>query len=147
MELDLSQHFCPNPECGNYGIQGAGNITTNTTYGKQQTRLLRCKSCNHRFSERHHTVFFGLHTDEKTITEILTCLAEGNSIRGCARIKNVDKDTVQRILEHARSHCEGILKALLKDLHLTECQLDELWCFIKKRVFPDAGRTGASRMG
>ena len=133
MELDLSQHFCPNPDCNDFGVIGAGNITTSATYGKQQTRLLRCKSCNHRFSERHHTVFFGLHTDEKTITEILTCLAEGNSIRGCARIKGVSKDTVLRILERARNHCEKVLSELLKDLNLTECQFDELWRFIKKK--------------
>lgn len=69
--------------------------------------------------------------DEKTIIAIILCLAEGMSIRDCARVKGVNKDTVQRILERARQHCEKVLSALLKDLHLTECQLDELWSFIK----------------
>lgn len=136
MELDLSQQFCPNPHCKDYGQKGAGNIGTNTTFGKHGIRLLRCKTCEKRFSERHNTVFSGLHLDEKTITEILLCLAEGASIRGCARIKGVDKDTVQRILERARRHCNKVLSELLRDLNLTECQLDELWSFIKKRVFP-----------
>jgi len=57
MELDLSQHFCPNPDCKDYGRKGLGNITTNTTFGKQKIRLLRCKTCNKRFSERRNTVF------------------------------------------------------------------------------------------
>jgi len=135
MELDFSQYFCPNPDCINYGKKGLGNITTSTTFGKQRIQLLRCKTCNKRFSERHSTVFSGLHLEEKTITEILLCLAEGLSIRSCARVKGVNKDTVQRVLERARQHCLRILSELLKDLHLTECQMDELWSFIKKRVF------------
>ena len=137
MKNDFSQHFCPNQDCPDYGKTGLGNITTSTTFGKQHIQLLRCKTCNKRFSERYHTVFAGLHLDETTITEILLCLAEGMSIRGCARAKNVDKDTVQRILERARSHCTKVLNDLLKDLNLTECQLDELWSFIKKRVFSE----------
>lgn len=147
MQLDLSQHFCPNPQCQDYGVRSAGNITTSTTFGPQNIRLLRCKTCNHRFSERRHTVFFGLRLPEKDLVDILTCLAEGNSIRGCARIKGVSKDTVQRVLERAKSHCEKVLSELLRDLNLSECQLDELWSFIKKRVFTEAGRLGSSRMG
>ena len=143
MKLDLLNHFCPNPECKDYGIRGAGNITTSTTFGKQKIKLLRCKTCNKRFSERHNTVFYGLRLKEQTITDILSCLAEGVSIRGCARIKSVSKDTVQRILERSRAHCLKVLTELLSDLNLSECQLDELWSFIKKRVF--VSRT--SRMG
>jgi len=144
MELDLSKHFCPNPNCKDYGIRGTGNITTSTTFGKQCIRLLRCKTCNKRFSERHHTVYSGLRLEEQTITDILSCLAEGMSIRGCARIKGVSKDTVQRILERTRVHCQKVLIELLYDLNLTECQLDELWSFIKKRVFPHPARSRAS---
>jgi transposase-like protein len=136
MELDLSQHFCPNPDCKDYGNKGLGNITTSTTFGKQQIQLLRCKTCNKRFSERHNTVFSGLRLDEKTVNEILLGLAEGLSIRACARVKGVNKDTVQRVLERARQHCIKVLNQLLKDLYLTECQMDELWSFIKKRVLP-----------
>jgi predicted DNA-binding protein (UPF0251 family) len=79
---------------------------------------------------------YQLHLDEKTVTEILLGLAEGLSIRACARVKDVNKDTVQRVLERARHHCTKVLNQLLKDLQLTECQLDELWAFIKKRVIP-----------
>lgn len=136
MELDLSHQFCPNPDCKDYGKKGLGNITTSTTFGEQHIQLLRCRTCNKRFSERHHTVFAGLRLDEKTVTEILLGLAEGLSIRACARVKGVNKDTVQRVLERARHHCIKVLTELVKDLHLTECQMDELWAFIKKRVLP-----------
>jgi transposase-like protein len=145
MHLDLNSQFCPNPKCADYGVRSAGNITTSTTFGKQKIRLLRCKTCNKRFSERHHTVYAGLRLPEQTITDILLCLAEGMSIRACARVKGVSKDTVQGILERSCAHCQKILTQLLQDLNLRECQLDELWSFIKKRVFaPSARRLRAS---
>ena len=49
--IDLSNYFCPNPNCEDHGIRGKGNITTSTRYGKNKTHLLRCKTCNQRFSE------------------------------------------------------------------------------------------------
>lgn len=63
---------------------------------------------------RHHTVFSGLRLDEKTVNENLLGLAEGLSIRACARVKGVNKDTVQRVLERARQHCIKVLNQLLK---------------------------------
>jgi DNA invertase Pin-like site-specific DNA recombinase len=71
--------------------------------------------------------------DEDMIERVVRCLAEGNSIRATARIMGIDKDTVYRVFERASSHCHKVLTELLTDLHLEECQLDELWSFVKKR--------------
>jgi len=131
--MDISQCYCPNTECEDYGIKGHENIVCYDTYGKQKTKLLRCKTCKTRFSERRNTVFFGFHLDETHIEKVVRCLAEGNSIRATARIMGIDKDTVYRIFERASTHCQKVLGELLKDLRLEECQLDELWSFVKKR--------------
>ena len=131
--MNISHCFCPNKECEDYAKKGQSNIVRYDTYGKQKTKLLRCRTCKTRFSERRNTVFFGLHLDESTIERVVRCLAEGNSIRATARIMEIDKDTVYRIFERASSHCQKVLTDLLKDLHLEECQLDELWSFVKKR--------------
>ena len=48
--------------------------------------------------------------------------------------------TGYRVFEHASSHCQKVFSELLKDLHLEECQLDELWSFVKKRKKPYALR-------
>ena len=131
--MDISQCYCPNKECEDYGKKGQGNIVRYDTYGKHKTKLLRCRTCKTRFSERRNTVFFGLRLDEESIESVVRCLAEGNSIRATARIMGIDKDTVYRIFERASRHCQKVLNQLLKDLHLEECQLDELWSFVKKR--------------
>lgn len=92
--MAYENQFCPNPGCPDYGKEKLGNIVCYDQYGKNKVRLLRCRTCKHRFSERHDTVFFGLHTDEKTVEKIFRCLAEGNGIRSTARIIGVDKMTV-----------------------------------------------------
>lgn len=134
---DLSDHFCPNEKCPDCGIRGKGNITTSTRYGKNKTLLLRCKTCNHRFSENHGTIFMHSNYSRQDIQRIILAIAECNSIRGTARIFSFDKDAVNRIVQKAGEHCRVILGNLIRDLCLNECQLDELWAFVKKRnLFP-----------
>ena len=135
--IDLSMYFYPNPHCKDHGVRGKGNITTSTRYGKNRTHLLRCKTCNQRFSENRNTVFMHSNYSRETIQRIILAIAECNSIRGTARILELDKDGVNRVVLKAGDHCKQILENLIHDLCLTECQLDELWTFVKKRkLFP-----------
>ena len=135
--MDLSSYFCPNPKCADHGIRGKGNITTSTRYGKNKTLLLRCKTCNQRFSENHGTVFMHSNYSKQDIRCIILAITECNSIWGTARILSYDKDAVNRIVMKAGEHCKKILGNLIRDLCLNECQLDELWAFVKKRnLFP-----------
>lgn len=135
--IDLSHYFCPNPTCKDYGVRDKGNITTSTRYGKNKTHLLRCKTCNQRFSENRNTIFMHSNYNKETIQRIILAIAECNSIRGTARILELDKDGVNRVVIKAGEHCKVILENLIHDLCLNECQMDELWTFIKKRkLFP-----------
>jgi transposase-like protein len=135
--IDLSNYFCPNPKCQDHGVRGKGNITTSTRYGKNKTHLLRCRTCNQRFSENRNTIFMHSNYTKETIQRIIVAIAECNSVRGTARILSLDKDGVNRIVLKAGEHCKQILEDLIRDLCLNECQLDELWTFVKKRkLFP-----------
>ena len=132
MGEDLSKYFCPNNECPDYGIRGQGNIGTSGHYGKEQRLLLRCRTCGKRFSVNRSTPFFRLHLKAEVIRQIVTALAKGCTIRATAEIVGVSKDTVWRVFDRASRHCRKIVDNLLRDLHLEECQLDELWSFVKK---------------
>ncbi len=44
-----------------------------------------------------------------------------------------DKDTVCHWLPRVGRHCCRVLEYFFRDLHLTECQLDELWTFVYKK--------------
>ena len=60
----------------------------------------------------------------------IRALAEGNSIHSTARIVQIDKDTVCDWLNRAAQHCRLVCLSLWQQLHVTECQLDELWSFV-----------------
>lgn len=102
-------------------------------YGPHQTAVYRCPKCKERFSERVSSVFAGFHTEDRTIYHVLKALCEGNGIRATARIFGIDRKTVERILQQAAAHCQKVSQRLITNYHLTECQLDELWSFVKKR--------------
>jgi len=133
MEISLNPegYFCPNESCGDHGKRGLGNIVLNNTYGKNQRRLLRCKTCNSRFSERRSSFFFGLHTKETKIREVISYLLEGMSFREVASASDLDKDTVQRIWKRFVQNCEDSMDSLLKEFNI---QLEDIIMLLYKRI-------------
>ena len=50
---DLSRFCCLNCDCPDHGKRGAGNLTVTSRYGPDKARrMLRCRTCKARFSER-----------------------------------------------------------------------------------------------
>src|SRR4030095_7637950 len=60
-------------------------------------------------------------------------LAEGLSIRATGRLLDVDKDTVNHWLPVLGRHSQSVMNYFFRNLHLCECQLDELWTFVAKK--------------
>lgn len=96
-------------------------------YGKQNTELLRCKTCKRTFSENSGTPFFGLHTPKETVLRSMAMLVEKGSIRGTARAMGVDKDSVVIWLKRDGEHCDKVTGYLSQDLNLSQVQIDEIW--------------------
>src|SRR5467141_3367353 len=95
-------------------------------------RLL-CTICQGTFSVRQGTAYFGVRAEEPNYTIAMRALAEGNSLRGTGRIVDVNKDTVCGWVDRAGRHCRAVTTYLFDTLHITECQLDELWSFVRKK--------------
>ena len=124
---------CPNELCKQFGIIGKDNILFRRKYGKKSSQnLFVCITCKKTFSERKGTPFFGFHLPEEKILTIIRCLVEGNGTRATARICNVHRDTVTKIIRRFGTHSEQVSRLFLKNYSLKECQLDEMWSFIKK---------------
>jgi transposase-like protein len=115
-----------------------GNIVLKEHYGKQNTALLRCKTCKKIFSENRGTPFFGLHKPKEMVLRSMAMLVEKGSIRGTARAMGANKDSVALWLKRAGEHCEEVTEYLLRDLNLSQVQIDEIWTFIKKREKSEA---------
>lgn len=139
---EIEQCFCPNEQCKDYGLRNQGNIAVRGKYGKDKSRdLLYCRTCGKRFSATRASALFGLHLAPETIRQIIHHAAEGVGVRATARLLDLDKDTVNRVILRAGEHCARILSELLTSLELTETQLDELWTFVKKRKVLAAPKT------
>lgn len=145
---ELDQCFCPNEECKDYGLRQQGNVAVRGKYGKDKSRdLLYCRTCGKRFAATRSSALFGLHLPARTIRQIIHHAAEGVGVRATARLLELDKDTVNRVILRAGEHCARVLSELLTSLELTEAQLDELWTFVKKRKILEAPRTSPANTG
>jgi len=134
---------CPNPRCKRGGKTGLGNVVSNGTYRTRSTgkaRLFLCRACGKAFSSRTGTAFFGLRTPKQTVLLGLRLLAEGLGLRGTARALEVKLDTVRGWLAAAAQQCESVSQMLLRELKLSQVQVDELWTFVKKNTQIPLGR-------
>jgi LacI family transcriptional regulator len=103
---DLERFCCQNADCADYGKRGHGNLTVCGHYGSRPQRLLYCRTCKARFSERKGTPLFDTRLPLDKVLSVLHHLAEGCGVRQTSRLVGVSKDTVVRYSllagEHAR---------------------------------------------
>ena len=130
--MDYSTCYCPNEHCLFYGIpfDDSGLVWNGSSRGYRQ---LLCRHCRTAVSLRRGTAYARVEVDARIFTIVMRALAEGNSLRGTGRIIGVDKDTVCAWLDRAGQHCQKVTTYLFDQLHITECQLDELWSFVRKK--------------
>jgi hypothetical protein len=64
---------------------------------------------------------------------ILHCLAEGNSVRGTARLCDVEKRTVLNLLLTAAWRCERFMDEKIRDMRDSDLELDECWSYVFKK--------------
>jgi len=105
---DLTAFCCQNPECRDYGQRGKDNLTVPMRYGPQQRRLLRCRTCKARFSEREGTPLFGALLPEDKVVAVLEHIAEGVGVRKTGRLVGVNKNTVVRYCLLAGDHARQL---------------------------------------
>lgn len=118
LSADIKDFFCINRDCIDYGKRGQGNIIIYNRYGSNNRRLLKCKTCNIRFSERRNSFFFGLHTEETKVRDVIGQLLNGKSFREAATITGIDKDTVLRIWKKFIASCEESMEGLLGEFNI-----------------------------
>jgi len=102
---DLERFCCLNPDCDDHGRRGAGNLRVHSRYGPdKQYRILECRTCGRRASERQGTPLFRSHLPESKAVSILEHLDEGCGVRSTGRLVRVHRDTVMRYGRLAGGH-------------------------------------------
>lgn len=130
--MDHRTCYCRNPRCALYGrIAPAAQLHFRGWH--RHAARFQCQTCGALVSARQGTAYVGIRTEASTYLRGATALAEGMSLRATGRLVEVDKDTVNHWLPILGLHCQGVMNYFFRNLHLHQCQLDELWTFIYKK--------------
>ena len=124
--------YCRNAHCQFYGRVGQQARLVFRDWHDDAPRF-RCTDCDHLVGARTGTAYAGIRTAESIYQSGARHLAEGTSIRATGRLLSLDKDTVCHWLPQLGTHCNGVMSYFFRNLHVSECQLDELWTFIFKK--------------
>src|SRR4051812_21974149 len=133
--MELGQRWCDNATCHDYGKVGAGNIKAFS----HVERRYYCATCRRAFGADKHRFFETLRCPRATVLEALALLVERNSLRAAARLTRHSPNRVLHWLTLAGQHGASVSAALIRDLSITQVQIDELWTFFKKSK-PTASR-------
>lgn len=137
---------CPNPTCSHYSLMNRGNVRAIATYPTQsgRRRIFQCKLCGEQFSETRGTVFFDLRTVEETVILVLKLLLCKVELTALSFALGVTEGTVLEWLRRAAEKAEEINQHLLREVNVTQVQLDELWNFIARKHATTAAPDGES---
>jgi transposase-like protein len=104
---DRARFCCRNASCPRYGLRGQGNVAVRGYYGPGKSRrLLYCKACQRRFSERKGTPLFGGHLPADKAQAVLEHLQDGCGVRQTSRLLKVHQATVTRLGRLAGKHAK-----------------------------------------
>ena len=136
MDLDFdtykAQQFCDNPDCDEYGKVGSNNIRTHSRLRHQ----VYCNACKQIWVITKGTFFYNLKAPVSLVLEVLKLLSEGMGLRAVCRCKGVTTDAASAWVLKAAEHVNEVTVYLERDMHLSQCQVDEFWSYIfkKKRI-------------
>lgn len=130
--MDYTTCYCRSKWCSLYGKSGTSAQLKLHDWQHGNPRF-RCQVCGEIVSASTGTAYAGVRTDLGIYRRGAKALAEGTSIRSTGRQIEVDKDAVNHWLPLLGRHCQEVMNYFFRNLHLEECQLDELWTFIYKK--------------
>ena len=137
---------CPNPDCPHYRLMNRGNMSAISTYLTQsgKRRIFHCSKCEGTCSETRDTVFFDLRTPEEKVMMALKMLLVKVGLSDIGFVLGVTEETVLMWLERAAQKAHEMNMHLLRNLPVTQVQLDEMWSFIRRKHAQQAEADGES---
>ena len=106
---DLARFCCLNSACPDHGKRDAANLAVTGRYGPAKARrMLRCRTCKARFSERKGTPLFDSRLPPAKVESVLEHIAEGCGVRQTGRLCQVNRRTVGRLSRIAGEHARDL---------------------------------------
>jgi transposase-like protein len=127
----FSHVTCQNFRC-KYFLKEKGKDIIKRGKNHAGHQVFKCLHCGRTFSETKSTPLYHKHLSEQEITKICKLLVERNGIRSIERITGHHRDTIGNLLEDLAEHAEQVNQTLLRNLELSQYEMDEFWTTIKK---------------
>lgn len=106
---DLKTFCCQNPDCPDYGQRDKDNLRVCFRNGPNKARrVLACRTCQKRFSERKGTPLYRAKLAEDKALSVLQHLQESCGVRQTSRLVGVNKNTVVRLAVVAGQHAKNL---------------------------------------
>ena len=106
---DLKSFCCQNSDCPDYGQRGRDNLRVCFRNGpNKERRVLACRTCQQRFSERKGTPLYRCKLAEEKALSVLQHLQESCGVRQTSRLVGVNKSTVIRLAVVAGAHAQQL---------------------------------------
>jgi len=93
-----------------------------------------CRVCRRSFGPTWGTPMYRLRTDLKEIAKTLQIMMRRGSLSAAEELTGHKYETIARWLRVAARHAEAITEVLVRDLHLSQVEVDAFWSFVKKSV-------------
>jgi hypothetical protein len=126
--MELSKRWGDNTTCPDFGKVGAGHLKA-FSYVE---RRYYCATCRRTSSADQHTFFETIRSPRASVLEALALLSERNRLGAVARLTHHSPNRVLHWLALAGRQSGTVGSATIRDLSLTQVQIDELWTFVKK---------------
>lgn len=112
---------CQHADCKKFG-----------TYGKRKVQRWRCRSCSATFADPNTPAYVRPEhsTAPEKITQALTLMLEGMSIRAISRFTGLHKNTILSLMLTASERAKALLDAKVRNIAPKFVQMDELWGFV-----------------
>lgn len=113
-----------NAECKDYAQAGLNNLMVRKTYGQDQIRYLRCRTCQHEFSERKGSALWNMKVSEEKAAAVAAHLAEGCSMSATWRLSGVDRSVVVRLNRRLGQHGQAFHETRVQRNQCTSVRLN-----------------------
>jgi transposase-like protein len=96
-------------------------------------RRWRCRDCGRTFAATVGTPLFHLHKPLAEIVRAIQIVLRRGSLRAAEEQTGHNYETIATWIRRIGAHAEAVTDVLVRDLKLSEVELDEFWSFVGKK--------------
>ena len=96
-------------------------------------RRWQCRDCGRTFAGTVGTPLFHLHTPLPEIVRAILIVIRRGSLRAAEEQTGHNDETIAEWIRRMGDHAEALTEVLVRDLDLSEVELDEFWSFVGKK--------------